>query len=170
LKKNRYERLLLTVAEMAREPSPDGSFQVSKLQPLKTLFRDLEAYREFVVMILAEVKSEAEKSAYSPHIPIADKIRFFEQVIKTVADSSEQGADELKKLNKQLYDLQPGWKRLSIHATRRKAADHHILLLEHAAKSFVTNRANSGFQLVCLYLSTFKEIGSSLRRTQGASF
>lgn len=154
--KHRYECLLNTLATMAREPSPDGGFQASRLQPLKTLFRDLEAYRSFVDLVLTEIQAEVEQSSYSPLIALEDKIGLFEQARQAVADFDGGNGAQLKKLGQQLYNLQPGWKRFSIHATRRKVLDRHILLIEHAVDSLVANRENSGFQMVCCYLSTYE--------------
>lgn len=155
--KHRYECLLNSLATMAREPSPDGSFQVSKLQPLKTLFCDLEAYRAFVALVLTEVQAEVEQSAYSPLIPLEDKIRLFEQVRQAVAEFDGSNVTQLKELGQQLYNLQPGFKRVWVHSSRRKGRDRQLLLLEYAVKSLVADRAGSGFQLVCHYLSTVKE-------------
>ena len=156
MKKRHYERLLNTLSELARRPLANESFQVSRLQLLKTLFRDLNAYRKFAVMMLEDVQADVEKSPYSPLIPLADKIRLFEQVRQAVVNSSDQGVIELERLGEELYTSQPGWKRIGVHSTRRKALDHQMLLLEHVAYSFVANRADSGFQAVCLYISTFK--------------
>ncbi len=154
--KHRYESLLNTLATMSREPSPDGSFQVSRLQPLKTLFHDLEAYRTFVALVLTEVQAEVERSAYSPLIALEDKIRLFEQVRQAVAEFDGSNVTQLKVLGQQLYDLQPGYRRVWIHSRRRKGRDRQLLLLEHAVKSLVADRAGSGFQLVCHYLSAVK--------------
>lgn len=44
---------------------------------------------------------------------------------------------ELLAINKKLYNAQPGWKRVWVHATRRRAVDKYVLLSEYMTTAAV---------------------------------
>lgn len=158
MQQHHFNQLIQDIESLSVEAAAGGSFRVEKLQRLQTLFRDREAYRKFVLLILAEIQCCVESSSWSPIVPKAEKMALFRSACEAI-DSND--AAQLNKLDEQLFALQPGWKRVWVHCSRRKGLDRHLILLWHAVHSFNLKGYDallSGFHMICHYFSSMDSI------------
>lgn len=126
-------------------------------------------YKPFILALLNRVKMEFERDEFSPLMPLAEKSRLFERIIAE-AEILEQINDESLSLRfrenqspilLELINLQPGYKRIWIHATRRKAIDRDILLAEEALKFRHLFPGSS--RMLWLFLTTYERYRFCLR-------
>ena len=145
------------ISKIAQSVASGRPLDVCRLQRLKRYFRNLEHLRKFHLLMLDDVMVDLENIGYSPLIPLEVKIALFHRGREAIVNFDENNPGELISINKELYNLQPGWTRVHVHSSRRRAKDYDLLLLEHALQSCVGYRENCGFQVLCLYLSTRRD-------------
>lgn len=131
------ERTLFKLIRGAEDVQAGKPVQVTRFLPL---IRLCEGHKgpAFFAALLWKVRSETIQTAHSPLIPLRDKLALLEQAGDLLSgDLDNPGGRWTAALRKQaeelierLYALQPGWKTVSIHASRRRAEDKDLLLVE----------------------------------------
>ncbi len=132
-------------------------YHVTHFYPLLKPCIGADGY-DFFVALLARVQNEVKASGNSPLIPLENKLELLEEVSAAFAAIPEVErpdwrsiiCDLGKTLAGRLYSLQPGWKRIWVHAFRRRARDKELVLAEMLLKEFWQDS-------IALFLTSYKD-------------
>lgn len=149
------ERVLFKVIKGAEDFQAGNSVQVTRFLPLLR-FGERDRGPAFFKALLWKVRKETIQTAHSPLIPLQYKLALLEQSIELLSgDLDIPGGrwtvalrEQAEDLIERLHALQPGWKRVSIHAKRRRAGDKDLLLAEYILRGYLPG-------VVELFLSTY---------------
>ena len=122
-----------------------------------------------MVALLKRDKMEFERDEFSPLMPLAEKSRLFERIIAEaeileLLDGPHFGDSfflNLPPILTELKNLQPGWKRIWVHASRRKAIDRDILLAEEAL--YYRDIGYGSDRMLWMFLTTYERYRYYLR-------
>ena len=143
------QRALHSLTELARGLATGQRQHVTRLNVLLPLLRHEDVRRTFTLWLIGEVEEEFRSTGFSPLLSVTAKRLLFRRVRAVVGHPELYLNAARENLRMELQNLQPGWKRIGQRATRRKALDRDLLLLEYA-----TSRCGNG--MIYLYLTTYE--------------
>ncbi len=132
-------------------------FQVARFYPVTCLCKGSAGY-EFVIALLIRVRAEIVSSEESPLLPMAKKLKLLDDVAALFTSIPEDQRPNWQTIIRyrgaamveRLHALQPGWKRLAQHATRRRARDKELLLTEKLLRGLLN-------EVLALFLTSYQD-------------
>ncbi|MDH5409211.1 MAG: hypothetical protein OEY00_11435 [Gammaproteobacteria bacterium] len=110
--------------------------QPTSLLPIRRYIKDKEAQQRVGLYILEMVVSDVEFNQLST--PEQQSVKILLEACKTYSvDQTPKHKLAVKSANAAIAALQPGWKRVWIHATRRRVNHHLFLTAELCGSIFI---------------------------------
>jgi len=140
----------------ARKIEAGGGVKPGILVPLRYLFRVKEFEKEFSLAIFRLVCKEVESLLQNNErnkTLLTDMNEVLTLCSYYLKSPNLNIKNELLQLREKLYQSQPGWKRVWVHATRRRARDKYALLTEVVIESvLLVNSFDMGLRVTRLYV------------------
>lgn len=142
--RQRAERILFRLVQAAEGLECGRSYPITRFYSL-TQFCTRAAGHAFLTALLRRVRTEAEAAGASSLVPPAEKLGLLDETIAAFTAVPDRARktwlavvpEHSAALVKRLQALQPVWKRIWVHASRRRASDKELLLAEYALRGNV---------------------------------
>jgi len=134
------ERILFRLVQAAEGLECGRCYQVSRFYSLSRRFCAGAAGHAFFTALLRRVRCEAEAAGASPLVPLTEKLELLDETVAAFTAIPDEDRtswqafvrEHCAPLVHRLHAFQPGYKRIWVHAGRRRAADKELLLAEYA--------------------------------------
>jgi len=153
-------RSLSKMIDAADDLADGKNIQVTKLMTLFRLCHLRKNFARFALYLLEKDFAAVQSTRKSPVTDIDTKLNMLSETLNILRQESEEVQTDAKTLYKKIFNLQPGYKRISIHSSFRRESDRELLLADRAlypliTKEYIfTNYGWNSYSLASTYIST----------------
>lgn len=131
-------RALSKFIQAADELRAGKNVQPTKLMPLFRLCHSRKDFASFASYLIDKDFASVELTRHSPVTDIDNKLNLLSETLDILRQESKEIQTDATTLYKKIFNLQPGYRRISIHTGFRRAADRELLLADSALFPLIT--------------------------------